>query len=204
MSSSGSVTRLIRRVMDGDAAAADKLVARYFRRLLGLARAKLQGQCLRAADEEDVVQSVLAGFFRGVGRGQYSQLHDRDDLWHLLVKITTRKVHKFVKHQKAQKRDPGRGQEATPSPGTRDTPVEESGVEQIADPHPSPDLELLAKEAITRLFDCLGDGQLRSIVGWKCEGYTNVEIATMLGCKCRTIERKLKVIRTIWRQEDAS
>ena len=37
MSSSGSVTRLIRRVKDGDAAAGHELFARYFRRVLGLA-----------------------------------------------------------------------------------------------------------------------------------------------------------------------
>jgi DNA-directed RNA polymerase specialized sigma24 family protein len=148
------------------------------------------------ADEEDVVQSALAGFFRGAGRGQYARLHDRDDLWHLLVKITARKVQKYVKHEQAQKRHPSCGRQATPSP--------EQGVEQIADPNPPPDLEVLTKDSIAHLFDCLGDAQLRSIVGFKCEAFTNEEIAAMLGCKCRTVQRKLKIIRTIWRQEDGS
>src|SRR5438876_988833 len=107
MSSSGSVTRLIRRVKDGDAAAGHELFARYFRRVLGLARLKLQGKSLATADEEDVVQSALAGFFLGAERGQYTQLDDRDDLWHLLVKITIRKAHKLVKQQRARKRHPG-------------------------------------------------------------------------------------------------
>ena len=90
MSSSGSVTELICQVKKGDAAAVQELFARYFRRLLGLARAKLQGKNLRVADEEDVVNSALTGFFLGAERGQYTKLHDRDDLWHLLVKITIR------------------------------------------------------------------------------------------------------------------
>src|SRR5262249_4607012 len=104
MSSMGSVTKLIRLIKNRNAAAAQELVARYFGRLVGLARARLRGRCLPAADEEDAVQSALAGFLRGAQRGQYTRLHDRDDLWHLLVKITRRKVQKLVKQQQAQKR----------------------------------------------------------------------------------------------------
>jgi RNA polymerase sigma factor (sigma-70 family) len=204
MSSLGSITGLISRVKEGDTAAADELAIRFFRRLVGLARVKLQGRYLGEADEEDVVQSALAGFFHGAKRGQYARLHDRDDLWHLLVKITTRKVQKFVRHEQAQKRHLGRGRDATPALGSTDLPVAAFGVEQIPDPNPPPDLEVLTKDNIAHLLDCLGDAQLRSIVGFKCEGYTNEEIAAMLGCKCRTVERKLELIRKIWRQEDVS
>ena len=87
-SSPGSVTNLICMVKMGDAAAAQELFARYSRRLLGLARAKLRGKRLCVADEEDVVNTALAGFFLGAERGQYTQLHDRDDLWHLLVLVS--------------------------------------------------------------------------------------------------------------------
>src|SRR5215831_16814540 len=104
MSSTGSVTKLIRLVKNRNAVAAQKLFDRYFPRLAGLARARLQGRCLRVANEEDAVQSALAGFLIGAERGQYTRLHDRDDLWHLLVKITRRKVQKLVKHQQARKR----------------------------------------------------------------------------------------------------
>src|SRR5215472_8164885 len=113
VSSLGSVTNLICQVKEGDAAAVQELFARYFRRLLGLARAKLQGKDLRVADEEDVVNSALAGFFLGAERGQYTQLHDRDDLWHLLVKITIRKAQRLVKEQGRQKRCPGGARRGT-------------------------------------------------------------------------------------------
>jgi DNA-directed RNA polymerase specialized sigma24 family protein len=198
-SASGSVTNLICRVKKGDAAAALELFARYSRRLLGLARARLQGKDLRVADEEDVVNSALAGFFLGAERGQYTQLHDRDDLWHLLVKITIRKAQKFVKEQQRQKRCPrgvGRGSLA----GTLlvDVPVE-----QVADRKPPPDLEVLANETIEHLLSRLGNARLRSIAVWKWEGYFNEEIASLLGCSTRTIARKLELIRTIWNKEDA-
>ena len=46
--------------------------------------------------------------------------------------------------------------------------------------------------------------QLRSIAEWKRKGYKNEEIATMLGWTSRTLERKLKLIRMIWGEEDPS
>ena len=203
MSSSGSVTNLICRVKKGDAAAAEELFARYSRRLLGLARAKLQGKDLRAADEEDVVQSALVGFFLGAERGQYTQLHDRDDLWHLLVKITIRKAQKFVKEQERQKRRPGGALRGTPSQGLAGTLLVDVPVEQIADPKLPPDLEVLANETIKHLLSRLGNARLRSIAVWKWEGYSSEEIASMLGCCSRSIQRKLELIRTIWNEQDA-
>jgi DNA-directed RNA polymerase specialized sigma24 family protein len=196
MSSSGSVTKLICQVKMGDAAAAQQLFARYSRRLLGLARAKLRGKNLRVADEEDVVNTALAGFFLGAERGQYTLLHDRDDLWHLLVKITIRKARRLVEEQERQRRLPGGVQ-----PGTLPVDVP---VEQVAAPKPPPDLEVLANEATEHLLSRLGNAQLRAIAVWKWEGYSHEEIASMLGCCSRTIARKLALIRTIWNNEDKS
>ena len=196
MSSTGSVTKLIARVKAGDAAAAQELLARYFRRLLGVARTKLRGKYLGAADEEDVVQSALVGFFLGTEKGQYSQLHDRDDLWHLLVKITTRKAQKLVRHDEAQKR------KRAPSPGSAEAVAGDARALEVVDPKAAPDVEMLAAEEIERLLGLLGDSQLRSIAVWKWEDYTNEEIAAMLGCTTRTIERKLNVIQAFWSQEN--
>jgi hypothetical protein len=36
------------------------------------------------------------------------------------------------------------------------------------------------------------------------EGYTNDEIAAKLGCALRSVERKLKVIRSLWGQVEAN
>jgi DNA-directed RNA polymerase specialized sigma24 family protein len=163
VSSSGSVSNLICQVKKGDAAAAQELFARYFRRLLGLARAKLLGKDLHVADEEDVVNSALADFFLGAERGQYTELHDRDDLWHLLVKITIRKAQKFVKEQERQKRCPrGVGRGSLAGALLMDVPVE-----QVADRKPPPDLEMLADETIEHLLSRLGNARLRSIAVWK-------------------------------------
>jgi RNA polymerase sigma factor (sigma-70 family) len=202
MSTSGSVTHLIDRVKEGDEAAARELQALYAPRVTGLARARLQGKYLRVADEDDVAQSVFAGFFHGAGRGQYDKLHDRDDLWHLLFTITIRKAQKLVKERERQKRHPGKRRQDPSAPGSADAPRSERSVDQVADRNPPPDLEVLANETIEHLLNCLdGDGQLRSIAIRKWEGYSNEEIATLLGCSSRTILRKLRLIRTIWSEE---
>jgi DNA-directed RNA polymerase specialized sigma24 family protein len=198
---SGSVTDLIRLVKKGDSAAAQELFVRYARRLLGLAHAQLRGKNLRIADEEDVVNIALADFFLGAERGQYSKLHDREDLWHLLVKITVRKAQRLLREQRSRKRCPrGLGQ-GTPSLDLASTPADVP-VQQIADRKPPPDLEVLGNETFEHLLNRLGNAHLRAIAVWKWEAYSNKEIAAMLGCCARTIARKLELIRTIWSHEE--
>src|SRR5205085_8308718 len=85
MSSEGSVTRWVTALKGGDAAAAQPLWERYHRQLVALARRKLEASRRRVADEEDVVQSAFHSFFKGVIRGRFPQLNDRDNLWRLLV-----------------------------------------------------------------------------------------------------------------------
>ena len=53
-----SVTRLVGMLKDGHGEAAQRLWEAYFGRLVALARAKLRGIPLRAADEEDVALSA--------------------------------------------------------------------------------------------------------------------------------------------------
>ena len=55
-----------------------------------------------------------------------------------------------------------------------------------------------------RLLGSLGDTELESVALWKMEGFTNQEIAGKLACGLRSVERKLRLIRTIWAQEIAS
>src|SRR5262245_51958409 len=92
---------------DGDAAAAQRLWERYFHRLVGLARAKLQGQPRRAADEEDVALGAFASFCRAAEAGRFPRLADRHDLWRLLVTLTERKASNLIRAERRQKRGGG-------------------------------------------------------------------------------------------------
>ena len=74
MPSKGSVTRLLAPVQAGDPAAVQQLWQRYFERLVGLARKKLQGARPAGGDEQDVALSALASFCRNAERGRFPQL----------------------------------------------------------------------------------------------------------------------------------
>jgi DNA-directed RNA polymerase specialized sigma24 family protein len=201
MSSVGSVTEWLAHLKTGDPASAQKLWEQYFHRLLGLARKKLQGRPHRAADEEDVAVSALESFFRGLERGRFPQLDDRGDLWSLLVVLTSRKAAHLIDHERRQKRGGGavRGESVLESP--TGSAAGEAGINQVADDEPTPDFAAQVAEQCRHLLACLDDAELLQVALWKMEGFTNAEIAGKLACAVVTVERRLRLIRTIWEEE---
>jgi DNA-directed RNA polymerase specialized sigma24 family protein len=122
-------------------------------------------------------------------------LRDRNNLWPLLVVITARKAIDLQQHEGRKKRGAGavRGESAFVPQASG-----EAGIEQVIGPEPSPEFSAQVAQECQRLLDQLGDTQLRAVAIWKMEGYTNAEIARKIGCVEGTVERKLRVIRTIW------
>src|SRR5262249_56215608 len=88
----------------GEQAATGALGEPYVRQLVGLARKKLRSAPRKEGDEEDVVQNAFHSFFRGMARGRFPELHDRDNLWRLLVVITARKAVKQIARERARRR----------------------------------------------------------------------------------------------------
>ena len=196
MSPSGSVTALIERLEAGDHEAAQALWERYYPRLVGLARQRLQGTSRRAADEEDVALSVFKSFWQHVEEGRVPQLKDRDGLWSLLVLITVRKAADLANYNRRERRGGGqvRGDSVF---AASDSDSGANGLDQVAGDDPTPELAAQMAEEFQRLLDRLGNEELRSIAVWKMEGYTNVEIAARLGCAEVSVRRRLKLIRKI-------
>src|SRR3954447_957787 len=97
MSNEGTITHLIARLKQGDRDAAQGLWQTYFPRLVTLARTRLRGP-VAGADEEDVVLSAFNNFYRGVERGRFPSLQDRNDLWSLLFVLTVRKAINLIKY----------------------------------------------------------------------------------------------------------
>jgi DNA-directed RNA polymerase specialized sigma24 family protein len=195
MSSEGSVTHWLIMLRDGDRAAAQKLWEVYFGRLVGLARTKLRTAPRRVADEEDVALSAFDSFCRRAERGQFPQLADRDELWHLLVVLTVRKAASLVRHEGRKSRGEGRVRTLADLAGW------EFG--SVLGPEPTPELAAQVADEFQRLLGCLDNDTLRSVALWKMEGDTNAEIAAKLGCIPQTVERKLRAIRRLWSTEIA-
>lgn len=192
MSSDGSITRWIGQLQAGDPAAAQPLWEHYFRHLVELARRKLHGVRPRIADEEDVALSAFDSFCRGLKRGRFPDLQDRDNLWKLLVVLTARKACHLMRDEQRQKRGGGQKTGA----------VEE--LEQVVAQEPSPEFAAELAENCQRLLNLLGDDDLRTIALSKMEGYATEEIAGQLNCAPRTVERKLRLIRGLWEKETPS
>jgi len=190
----GSITGALRAWKDGDRDSVGRLWEAYFHRLVGLARARLDGMGRSAADEEDVALSAFASFCRRAERGEFPKLDDREDLWRLLFVITARKAINRAKHERRAKRGGGR---VSPAADLDDVDLREFLVHQ-----PSPEDAAQMDEDVRRLLEGLGEESLRSVAVWKLQGYTNAEIAERLGCVETTVERKLRSIRALWEHED--
>jgi len=176
---------------------------RYFRDLLKLARKNLDRRVRVRADEEDVVLSMFRSFCARQGRGDFD-LASRDDLWKVLVTITLRKAKNLARDHHRERRDVAREQTLS---GAAD---DESccpgwALEQMDDSASSPAEATLLKDALERRLTMLDSPELRQIALWRLEGYTNSEIADRLDRTERSVERRLRRIRSKWSlDEDAS
>jgi DNA-directed RNA polymerase specialized sigma24 family protein len=188
-----SVTQWIRTLRQGDQAGAQRLWETYFRRLVGLARARLRDAPRRIADEEDVALSAFHSFCRGARAGRFPRLDDRNDLWQILVLITVRKAIDLRNYEARPSRGRGRVQSLAELPP--------ESLDGIGGDEPTPELAAQLAEEFKRLMERLEDFTLQEVATWKLEGYSDVEIANRLGCVTRTVERKLARIRNLWARE---
>jgi DNA-directed RNA polymerase specialized sigma24 family protein len=194
MAPDDSVTQWIAQLRAGDGSAAGKLWERYFHRLAGLARKRLQDVPRLPADGEDVALSAFRSLCAGLEQGRFPDLADRDSLWRLLVTITARKARQLVRDECRQKR--GGGQVVG-------EPDEASGLEHLLSREPTPEFAAEVAEQCRLLLAKLGDEELRAIALWKMEGAASEQIAARLGKALSTIERRLRLIRTLWAEEAA-
>jgi DNA-directed RNA polymerase specialized sigma24 family protein len=199
MSDDDSVSRWIDGLKAGDAAGIERLWDDYFQRLVRLARAKLAGHARRASDEEDIALSAFHSFCDRASRGQFLLLADRDDLWRVLFTITARKVIAAVRHQNRRKRGGGRvlGESALIEEGD----LADEGIARLLDREPTPEAAAAFAEDYDRLLALLDNETLRTIALRKLDGHTIEDIAAELGISPRTVDRKLELIRALWRNE---
>lgn len=196
-----SVTRWIERIKSGGETATEDVWNHFYARLIGLARRKLQGMPRRVADEEDVVLSAFETFFRRAKEGKFPQLHDRHDLWQLLVKITERKALNQLRHQGRAKRGGHgvRGESVFLDPSAS---AAKEGIDQLPSAEPTAEFAAVVAEGLQGLLDLLADEELRQIALLKLEGWTDEEIASRIDRSLPTVERRLRLIRDKWKEAD--
>lgn len=194
------VSSWIERIKSGGETATADVWKHFYVRLVGLARRKLQVAPRRVADEEDVVLSAFETFFRRATEGKFPQLHDRHDLWQLLVKITERKALNQLRHQGRAKRGGGGVRGESVFLNAAATTAQEA-INQFPSVEPTPEFAAAVAEGFRGLLDRLGDAELRQIALLKLEGWTNEEIAGRIDRSLPTVERRLRLIRDKWKGE---
>jgi len=197
-----SISAWLSGLKKGESACAQRLYGDVYEQLVGIARRRMNGKTPRWADEEDVALSAFHSFCRAAAAGKFPRLENRDDLWKLLVRITTRKAKDYLRAANRKKRGGGRvrGDSAF---GDADDSQARGGLDQAAAADgQTPEMVMLLAEECRHLLDSLGDDTLRQIAVWKVEGHTDVEIAAKLGCVVRTVERKMQRIREKWSKLD--
>ena len=196
MPRSESVTVWLEAVKVGDAQAAQRLWESYFTQLVAIARRKLGTQPRAVADEEDVALSAFDSFCRGAAGNRFPQLADRHDLWQLLVLLTGRKTSRLIHRVHAQKRGGGAVHHLLSALD------DGAGVADMVSREPTPAFAAQLAEECRRRLEALSDAELQAVALAKMEGCSNAEIAVRLGVVERTVERRLRLIRRLWDEEE--
>jgi RNA polymerase sigma factor (sigma-70 family) len=179
-----SVTRLIRAAQSGRASAVRPLLAVYFDRLVQLARSRLHDlPGLANYDEDLALRSFYSVYRRLQDPERPLQVSGRDDLWRLLATRTVSRAIDLIRRHRPKE-----------IPGDQD-------FTQLLTREPTPEEAAEVGDEVRRLLDLLEEPELRQIALWKVEGYTNEEIAARLDCVPRTVERKVRRIRLLWKHE---
>ena len=194
-----SVTNWVERLRRGDEAAAAKLWSHYFTRLVAVARGRLATIDRRVSDEEDIASEVLAALCRAADDRRLPPLGSRDDLWHLLLSYLRGRVVDQARRTQATKRGGGRvrGHSALKNPSDS----ADATFDRLPEDGPTPADVVAMHEQAGVLLSLLPSDQHRDIALAKLAGRTTAEVAAALGIAPRTVERKLAIIRRLWREE---
>src|SRR5262245_28055538 len=159
----------------GNEDAAELVVRKYGRRLIGLAAARLPAPVRAKEDEDDAVQSAFKSFFNRQKKGEFDP-EDWDELGTLLTYLTICKVDRRIRKYLAQKRDVRRESAAGGAAGQDD-----SGPKwEAAGPDPTADEKAVAEETLRELLKKLSETD-REVVTLRLQGYQIAEIADQVG-----------------------
>lgn len=171
----------------GEADQAATLWRRYHRKLIVLAQQRLRMSPQRLADEQDVVVSAFRSFFRAVREERVNDEISENELWRLLVTLTTRKSIKLLRHEGRRMRD------------ARALASNET-IDGIATDAPSPEFAAALAQEFRLFSESLSDDDMRMLAQLRMEGYSNTEIAQQLDCSVRTVKRRLTLMRALLTQ----
>ncbi len=182
---------LLVKLRAGDRDSASELWNRYFPRLKRLADSVLSVRQL-PLDAEDAVQVAFWKFLTRMESGKYNEPMRRDDLWRILSKFTAQLARKQSLRENAKKRGGGQVRNESELTGGSSRGFR---LDQILSNVPTADCDIIFQELLDRL-----EIELREIALMRLAGYSNLQIKELIGCSLRSVERRIQLIRTIWKE----
>ncbi|MEM7315067.1 MAG: ECF-type sigma factor, partial [Planctomycetota bacterium] len=189
--STASVTRWVQTLRKGDSEIALQLWNYLQQRLTGLAKRHTDSHSSVAYDEEDVALSAFGALCDGIQAGRYDQLSDRDELWRLVSVIVVNKARNRFAHENRQRR--GGNYQRVDDP--------DSYFQTLVSDDLTPEKDVVMREECGRLIELLEMRELKLVALLKIESHTNDEIAELLNCSRRSVQRRLVLIRDILSKE---
>lgn len=180
----GSVTMLLHGICHVDEAQTKEFWDLFFPRMVRVANRTLACH----ADAEDAAQEALVKFWQKAQEGEVPMNLNRFEIWTFLSTMTSRQAIDFLRKKSRQKRGGGLVQtESALASEDRSDPHHLDGLIGELSFH---DFDLMLDE----LLDALDDDP-KTILICRMMGYTNGEIAEMLGCSERHVRRQVEDLR---------
>lgn len=193
-----SFDELAARLRSGDQDAAARVFELFAKRLIALARARLDRLVRQKVDPEDVVQSVFRSFFARRAAGQFDLISE-DSLWALLVEIALRKCGRWNQQFRRRKR-----RVDLEVPLQNGSHAAHHGWEPLAH-GPSPEDAAALAETVELLMRRLENKHEQQVLELRLQGYTIEEISSQVRCSERTVYRVLdRVKKWIVRMREGS
>ncbi len=186
----GSVSQWVVELRKGEQDAAERLWHRYYRRLVQWASRRLSASC-GLEDEEDLAARTLKSFLLRIQQGQLTNVRHRDEVWRVLLTILRRKYFNLWRKWRCHRTNVSweehfQGGDGSTGP-TNDTVI-------------APVDYVVLREQWMRIVSRLDD-ELKVILEDRLMGYTVVEIAARLRRSVPTVERRLRLLRALCREE---
>jgi RNA polymerase sigma-70 factor (ECF subfamily) len=182
-----SFNDLLKELRRQDANSAQRVFDRFQRRLIVLARDKLDSRVRQKLDPEDIIQSVFGTVFRRLAEGQF-RLESWDSLWALLTCITVRKCDKWRDYYHAARRNIGAEITARVSEGESLTGWE------FIDREPTPAEAATLAEMVQKLLHGLDNGE-QEIAGLILQGLSPSEVCERVGSTQSKVYRVRRLVR---------
>ena len=190
--SAGPITKAISSLGTDREAASQLLWDHYFDRLCRYANSKIAKDQKRLIDGEIVASSAMYDLLDGLENNRFNRVGNRDELWRVLVAVTSNRAADASRHFLCAKRGGGKvhGDSVFSANDFKAAVADHRG---DSDPLDCLEFESVFKE----LNERLPDANYRRITRLRLAGYSNQEIAETLDCSPRTVIRKLSLIQSI-------